>query len=155
MECKDKVVELSGSIQGYNGYVDSKKSNDVLMKWIIDSINRIAGKLSRFISSYTSRTGDLGLLFELIREVSSRIIQDINDRYLNEYPSKAMEEECTLIELDYKIVSIMRKIEALSDEIMFSGGLIGDARFKLDMILEGLKRVGDLMLQRSQLIKSK
>jgi len=154
MECRDKVIELSGFIQGYDGYVDSKKSNDVLMRWIVDSINRIVGRLSRFISSYISRTGDLGLLFELIRDASNRIIQDINDRYLNEYPSK-VGEECTLIELDYKIVSIMRKIEALSDEIMFSGGLIGDARFKLDMILEGLKRVGDLMLQRSQLIKSK
>jgi|GEM_PF-1532688 len=155
MECRDKVVELSGFIQGYDGYADSKKSNDVLMRWIVDSVNRITSRLSRFISSYISRTGDLGLLFELIRDASNRIIQDINDRYLNEYPSKVAGEECTLIELDYKIVSIMRKIEALSDEIMFSGGLIGDARFKLDMILEGLKRVGDLMLQRSQLIKSK
>ena len=147
MECKDKLDKLAIIVPGYDGYVKPLESNKAFLTYISGILNGIGSGLDRYLSKLDIQSGDLHMYLEMIKSYI-HMIQDRVSKY-SESSFKIRDiDRCKLIEIDYKIYSILNKISNLISQPPYSIGIIADIRFKLQMIIEGLKRVSELMDMR-------
>jgi len=127
----------------------SNNTQDVILE-VKKVVHDIHLKISKYAVNLPSNIGDISLYLEFIQ----RLLEDINNLIKSTLSIsvniKIFEE---VSDLDNKIKNLALRINMFVDKLLINPTSSPDSRFYIQMILDGLKRVKDYLIERGKKLK--
>jgi hypothetical protein len=113
-------------------------------------IGDIRIKISKYALNLPFSIGDISLYLEIIQKILGDI-DDIIDSAISKSVEAVRVEE--IDKLDAKIKDLSVKINLFVDKLLINPTSSPDSRFYIQMILDGLKRLKELLIERDRKLK--